>query len=394
RSPEARRPLASLAAIGVAQGAASIGLAFALTALVVAVVSDDDRTGPALTLAALFAVRAGLGWAAERAAAVAGAEVSAAVREALVVRWLHLPAERRPDPDRAAALTAQGAASVEPYAARFLPALVAAVVVPVLAVLALIRVDLVSALVVVATLPLLPVFAALIGKQTAAETERRWRALESLGGHFLDVMRGLPTLVAYGRAERQVGVVAEVSGRHRRATMRTLRTAFLSSAVLELLASISVAIVAVTVGIRLTHGSMTLEAGLLAILLAPEAYWPARRVGAEFHAAADGAEALSGILPELERPDDAPPHRHAAVSPRARRPAVAPGCAPTPPGADRARTAGPVARDPARPTRSTTPPGYPGVRLVDVSYSYPGSESSVLQRFSMDVGRGLPVLTG
>ncbi|MGL5930897.1 MAG: ABC transporter transmembrane domain-containing protein, partial [Dermatophilaceae bacterium] len=277
--PQARRPVALLAAVGVAQGVATIGLAFALTALVVAVVSDDDRTGPALALAVLFAARAALGWAGERAAAAAGVEVSSAVREALVIRWLHLPAEGRPDPDRGATLAAQGAASVEPYAARFLPALVAAAVVPVLAVLALFWVDWVSALVVVVTLPLLPVFAALIGHQTAAETERRWRALESLGGHFLDVMRGLPTLVAYGRAERQVDVVAEVSARHRRATMRTLRTAFLSSAALELLASISVAIVAVTVGIRLTHGSMTLEAGLLAILLAPEAYWPVRRVG-------------------------------------------------------------------------------------------------------------------
>ncbi|MGL4177465.1 MAG: thiol reductant ABC exporter subunit CydD [Dermatophilaceae bacterium] len=366
--PEARRPVALLAAVGVAQGVATIGLAFALTALVVAVVSDDDRTGPAIALAVLFASRAGLGWAGERAAAAAGVEVSSAVREALVIRWLHLPAERRPDPDRGATLAAQGAASVEPYAARFLPTLVAAAVVPALAVLALFWVDWVSALVVVVTLPLLPVFAALIGHQTAVETERRWRALESLGGHFLDVMRGLPTLVAYGRAERQVDVVAEVSARHRRATMRTLRTAFLSSAALELLASISVAIVAVTVGIRLTHGSMTLETGLLAILLAPEAYWPVRRVGAEFHAAADGAEALSGILPELERPDDAPP-----------RPCDA---------------AGPTTADHARPLRSETSPEAPEVRLLGVSYSYPGSDSPVLQGFSLDAGRGLTVLTG
>ncbi|MGL4745522.1 MAG: thiol reductant ABC exporter subunit CydD [Dermatophilaceae bacterium] len=358
--PEARRPVALLATVGVAQGVATIGLTFALTALIVAVVSDVDRAGPALALAALFTVRAGLGWAAERAAAAAGVEVSAAVREALVIRWLLLPAERRPAPDRAATLAAQGAASVEPYAARFLPALVAAAVVPALAVLALFWVDWVSALIVVVTLPLLPVFAALIGHQTAAETERRWRAMESLAGHFLDVMRGLPTLAAYGRAERQIGIVAEVSERHRRATIRTLRTAFLSSAALELLASISVAIVAVTVGIRLTHGSMTLEAGLLAILLAPEAYWPVRRVGAEFHAAADGAEALSGILPELDQPDDVPsrPGRAAAS-----------------------------AADLARPAR-------PRVRLLDVSYSYPDAESPVLQGFSMDVGGGLTVLTG
>ena len=113
-------------------------------------------------------------------------------------------------------------------------------------------------------------------------------------------MRGLPTLVTYGRAQRQVEVIGEVSQQHRRATMATLKLAFVSSAALELLASISVAIVAVSVGIRLTHGSMTLQAGLLAILLAPEAYWPVRRVGAEFHAAADSAEAIDGILAELD----------------------------------------------------------------------------------------------
>ena len=151
------------------------------------------------------------------------------------------------------------------------------------------------------TLLLLPFFAAHRSRD-AGETERRWAALSSLSGHFLDVMRGLPTLVGYGRAERQVEVIGEVSQQHRRATMSTLRLAFMSSAALELLASISVAIVAVSVGLRLTHGSMTLQAGLLAILLAPEAYWPIRRVGAEFHAAADGAEAIAGILSELETP--------------------------------------------------------------------------------------------
>ncbi|MGL5928293.1 MAG: ATP-binding cassette domain-containing protein, partial [Dermatophilaceae bacterium] len=135
-----------------------------------------------------------------------------------------------------------------------------------------------------------------------------------------------------------------------------------------LLASISVAIVAVTVGIRLTHGSMTLEAGLLAILLAPEAYWPVRRVGAEFHAAADGAEALSGILPELDRPDDAPP---------------GPG-----------DTSAPTVTDNARPMRDTARLGNRQVRLLDVSYSYPGARSPVLQGFSLDVDRGLTVLTG
>ncbi|HYN29876.1 MAG TPA: thiol reductant ABC exporter subunit CydD [Dermatophilaceae bacterium] len=346
-APAARRPVAVLAGVGVLSGVATIGLAVAVTALAVAVVRRDALAGPALWVGGLFLARALLAYLAERVAAWAGVEVTAALRERLLARWLTVPADARPAPDRAVTLAAQGAATVEPYAARFLPALVSGAVVPVLAIGALVVVDWVSALIVVLTLPLLPLFAALIGRTTQEDTDRRWRALSALSGHFLDVMRGLPTLVTYGRATRQVTVIGEVSQRHRRATMRTLRLAFLSSAALELLASISVAIVAVTVGLRLTHGSMTLQAGLLAILLAPEAYWPIRRVGAEFHNAADGAEAVSGILAELE------------------------------------------GEQPAGPRAATI-----GARLLDVSYTYPGATSPALRGVDLEAGPGLTVLTG
>lgn len=349
-APAARRPVAVLAVVGVLQGIATIGLAVALTALVVAVVEGMPLRAPALWLAGVFVVRAGLSWVSEKVAAWAGVEVTAQLREALLARWLASPAERRPDPDRAVTLAAQGAASVEPYAARFLPALVAAAVVPALALATLVWVDWISALIVVLTLPLLPFFAALIGKTTQADTQKRWAALSSLSGHFLDVVRGLPTLVTYGRAQRQVEVIGEVSQQHRRATMATLKLAFMSSAALELLASISVAIVAVSVGIRLTHGSMTLQAGLLAILLAPEAYWPVRRVGAEFHAAADGAEAIDGILAELDP---------ATASPEAPRPG-----------------------------------DELGVVLDGIHYTYPGAEDAVLAGVTLDAGPGLTAITG
>jgi len=199
-APAARPPVAVLAVVGVVQGLTTIGLAFAITSLVVAVVRGHAVAVPMVWCAGLFAARAGLAWVAERVAAWAGVEVTTALRRALLTRWLSLPAERRPAPDRAVTLAAQGAATVEPYAARFLPALVAAVVVPVFAVVALVWVDWLSALIVVLTLPLLPFFAALIGKTTQDDTDKRWAALAALGGHFLDVMRGLPTLVSYGRA--------------------------------------------------------------------------------------------------------------------------------------------------------------------------------------------------
>jgi thiol reductant ABC exporter CydD subunit len=347
-APAARRPVVVLAVMGVLQGVATIGLAVALAALVVAVVEGTSLRTPGLWLAGLFGVRAVLAWTSERVAAWAGVEVTVALRRRLVERWLAAPAERRPAPDRAVTLAAQGAASVEPYAARFLPALVAGAVVPVLALGTLVWVDRISGLIVLLTLPLLPFFAALIGRATQAETEKRWSALASLSGHFLDVMRGLPTLVGYGRAERQVEVIGEVSQQHRVATMSTLRIAFTSSAALELLGSISVAIVAVTVGLRLTHGSMTLQAGLLAILLAPEAYWPIRRVGAEFHAAADGAEAIDGILAELDVE---------AV-----------------PGVDRGEEL--------------------GVLLRRVAYTYPEGTSPVLVGVDLNAGPGLTAVTG
>ncbi|PKW27049.1 thiol reductant ABC exporter subunit CydD [Phycicoccus duodecadis] len=353
-APAARRPVVAVAVVGVLQGVATVATAFALAAVVVAVVDGTPVGAPAGWLVALLGARSALGWAAERSAARAGVEVTAALRRALLEHWLRVPAERRPDPDRGATLAGQGVATVEPYAARFLPALVAGAVVPVLALAALVWVDPVSALVVALTLPLLPAFAALIGAATRDETQRRWRALSSLAGHFTDVVRGLPTLVGYGRAERQVEVVAEVSGAHRRATMRTLRLAFLSSAALELLASISVAIVAVTVGLRLTHGTLDLGTGLLAILLAPEAYWPIRRVGAEFHAAADGAEAVADALDELTTPSVG---------------ATTPAATPT--------TADAI-----------------GVRLRGVEYSYPGASVRVLRGLDLDAGPGLTVLTG
>ena len=352
--PQTRRPVAALGALGVIGGLATLAGAFALTTLVVAVVRGEPILVPALVTLGVFGVRGLLAALSERVAAWAGAEVSTQLRDQLLATWLARPAEERPDPTRALTLAAQGTASVEPYVAKYLPTLITAAVVPPLAILTLLVLDWPAALVVVLTLPLLPLFAALIGMSTAEDTQKRWRALSDLSGHFLDVMTGLPTLVGYGRGERQVGSVREVSQRHRRATMRTLRLAFMSSAALELLATISVAIVAVLVGLRLTYGSMDLWVGMLAILLAPEAYWPVRRVGAEFHSAADGAEAVQDILGEL-----------ALVAP-----------------ADAA----------AQTQAKGTEPGE--VVVAGLTYTYPGTTRRVLDGLSLRARSGLTAVTG
>ncbi|WP_282072280.1 thiol reductant ABC exporter subunit CydD [Janibacter hoylei] len=359
-APATRRPVATLAVVGVAQGVATIATAFALAALVVAVVRGSDLVGPALWTGALFAARALLGAVSETVAARAGALVATQLREQLIGVWSRRPADGRrhggegdaPFAATALTLATQGTSAVEPYVARYLPALVSAAVVPPLAIACLLVVDWPSAVIVVLTVPLLPLFAALIGATTQEDTERRWGALRDLSGHFLDVVRGLPTLVAYGRAERQVTTIGEVSQRHRRATMRTLRLAFMSAAALELLATISVAIVAVAVGLRLTHGSIDLLVGLTAILLAPEAYWPIRRVGTEYHSAADGAAALDDILAELDEPH--------------------------------------LPRD------MRTGGGGAGhvVTLAGVTYTHPGAKGATLTDVDLTAGPGLTVVTG
>lgn len=330
--PAARGPLAVLFALGVAAGLTAVAQAFAVAAVVVALVQPSpDRDLVACLWWALlaFALRGVFAAATEVVAAHAGAVVSGGLRAALARVVLRRPADASsPAPahgadeegtasvagsaDRVQLLLTSGAASVEPYVARYLPTLVAAAVLPPAVIIAMAWLDPITAIIPVLTLPLLPLFAALIGSTTADATATRWRTLAQLSGHFLDVMRGLPVLVGYGRATRQAGLVREVSERHRRATVATLRLAFLSSAALELLATISVAIVAVWVGIALAAGRMELWPALPLILLAPEAYWPIRRVGAEFHSAADGAQSLSDIAAELESPVGTAPERGAA----------------------------------------------------------------------------------
>ena len=365
--PATRRPVVILGAIGVVQGLATIGLAFSVTGLVVAVAEGREVRTPALWLVALLTLRALLATSSELVGTWAGMRVSTLLRESLIGAWLERDADARPEAGRAQTLATQGMTSIEPYVARYLPALVSASLLPFLAVGTLAFIDWPSALIVALTVPLLPVFAALIGATTKESTQRRWRSLSALSGHFLDVMRGLPTLASYGRAQAQVETIASVSLRHRLATMRTLRLAFMSSAALELLATISVALVAVTVGIRLANGAMPLHTAMLAILLAPEAYWPIRKVGAEFHSAADGAEALNDVLSELDW--------------------TAPIPTPATP-AETARTpSGGVA------TADSLPP-RPPVVVNALGYRYPGATTDVLGDLSFELDVGLTVVTG
>jgi thiol reductant ABC exporter CydD subunit len=244
-----------------------------------------------------------------------------------------------------AAVSVQGIEALEGYFARYLPQAVLATVVPLLVIAWVAVVDLESALIMLLTLPLVPVFMWLIGRYTEQRTRERWQALRRLSIHFLDVVRGLPTLRAFGRADDEVAVLVEVSERYRRATVGTLRVSFLSGSVLELTATLGVALVAVAAGLRLVGGSLALQAGMTVLVLAPELYLPFRRLGAEYHASADGLAVAERMLALIDAP-----------------PAASSGGSRLPPS-----------------------PEHAPIRLEGVSFTYPGRDVPVLSGLDLEL---------
>ena len=264
-----------------------------------------DRLGPELlVLTGVVGLRARTAWAQAVVAVRCSADVKSVLRARLVAHaqalgpsWL--AGERRGE---LTTLVTRGLDALDPWFARYLPQLVLSVLVPVAVLVRLATVDLLSALVVGLTLPLIPLFLALVGLHTRDRTEQSYAQLAALGGHFLDAVRGLATLRLHGRAVGHAVAVRRASEAHRVVTMRTLRVAFLSALVLELLATLSVALVAVEVGLRLVQGSLPYESALLVLLLAPEAYLPLRRLGVEHHACQDAAAASDHVFAVLAMP--------------------------------------------------------------------------------------------
>src|SRR6185437_2049907 len=255
-------------------------------------------------LAVVFALRGAFAWGFEIAGGRAAAGVLSDLRLALVERRLrsHPAALDGAEGAEIAAAAVQGVDGLAAYFGRYLPQLVLACIVPPAVLLWVAIIDVESALLMLATVPLVPVFMWLIGRYTAERSRARWRELQRLSTHFLDVVRGLPTLRAFNRSRPQTAAIAEVSARYRRATMATLRVSFLSGSVLELAATLGVALVAVTVGVRLVDGGIGLTAGLTTRAPSPELYVPLRQLGAQFHASADGLAAAERIVALLEAP--------------------------------------------------------------------------------------------
>jgi ATP-binding cassette, subfamily C, bacterial CydD len=296
----------------------TVALGLVVTALVLAqagllahaLATAAGGTGAAAlwpTLAVLLAVlaaRAAATGAGEAAALRAAATVKSQLRRQLTAHTLRLGPSwlGGQQAGQIATLATKGLDALDPYFARYLPQLVLAVAVPVAVLARVASADWISAVVIAVTLPLIPVFAVLVGWHTKARTARQWRLLATLGGHFLDVVEGLGTLKLFGRAQAQERVIGEVSEAHRHATMGTLRVAFLSALVLELAAALATALVAVEVGLRLLYGHIGYETALLVLLLTPEAFLPLRAVGAQWHASVEGAAAAAQACDILEIP--------------------------------------------------------------------------------------------
>ncbi|MFE8954263.1 thiol reductant ABC exporter subunit CydD [Streptomyces althioticus] len=300
--------LAAVVGLGAVGAGLVVAQAMFIAEIVVGSFQDGRSVGelrtPLLLLVAVSAGRGLVGWLTELAAHRASAAVKSELRGRLLDRatalgpgWL--------DGQRTGSLVTlatRGVDALDGYFSRYLPQLGLAVVVPAAVLARIVTEEWVSAAIIVGTLPLIPVFMVLIGWATQNRMDRQWLLLSRLSGHFLDVVAGLPTLKVFGRAKAQAESIRTITAEYRRATMRTLRIAFISSFALELLATLSVALVAVTIGMRLVHGELDLYTGLLILILAPEAYLPLRQVGTQYHAAAEGLGAAEEIFTVLETP--------------------------------------------------------------------------------------------
>ncbi len=303
--------LVAAVGLGVAGALLAVAQAWLLATTISSAFMDglglEALRGPLLVLGAILVLRALLGWATE----VVAQRISGAVKSDLRVRLLERAATMGPrwaagqSSAEVAILATRGLDALDGYFGRYLPQVVLGAMVPFAVVVCLFWVDAVAGLTVALTVPLIPVFMVLVGSMAAAHRARRWATLRRLAHRFSDVVAGLPTLRAYGRADAQVAILRRITDQYRSTTMSTLRVAFLSALVLELLATISVALVAVGVGLRLAVGDLSLEVGLFALILAPEAYLPLRRLGAEFHASEEGVTAALEAFAIIDAPSPA-----------------------------------------------------------------------------------------
>ncbi|SDF41963.1 thiol reductant ABC exporter subunit CydD [Sporomusa acidovorans] len=294
--------LALVACLGIGGGVLAVVQAYYLTQAIDQLFLGKQElaaVAPVLgLLAGLALLRAGVMYGEEIWAFRLAAEIKATVRQRLTVHVLGLgPVTMAQQPaGEVINILHEGIENLDAYFSKYLPQLLKAAVIPVLVLLAVGPLDHTSAVIMLITAPLIPVFMILIGKLAEKRNARQWETLNRLSAHFLDVLAGLTTLKLFGRSREQIAVIIRVSNEFRDATMAVLRVAFLSALTLELIATISTALVAVTVGLRLLAGSVTFTQALFVLLLAPEYYQPLRLLGSQFHAGMAGKTAAADIF--------------------------------------------------------------------------------------------------
>lgn len=368
RETRAARPHFLIGALlGVASAALTVAQAVLLAQVIAAVAMGHatlaDERAALVALGAVLALRALVAGAFELSGRLAAARVLTELRRRLVQRLLvdRPGLEREERTGELVAAAVQGVDGLETYFAGYLPSLILALAVPVAVLAWVTPIDPLVALIFALTIPVLIAFMILIGVGAQSRTRARWQALTLLSSHFLDVVRGLETLRAHRRERAQVQIIDSVGERYRVETMGTLRLAFISSLVLELCAMLGTALAAATIGVQLTGGDLSLDAGLTVLFLAPELYGPLRAVGQQFHATADGLAAAGRLFSVLDQTDAV-----AAAGPLA---GGAPSPAPLPP-------------------RHTPDPRDEPLRFERVRFTYPGSDRPALQEITLTLAPG------
>ena len=356
-------------AIGLVGSVALIAQAILLGTVVQRVLIDHATVGSTtpllMGLAAAFALRAACAWVAELTAHRTSARVTSTLRRQLLVRAVGLGPSWLAG-ERTGELTTsvtQGIDALDAYFGRYLPTAVLAALTPLLLLAWIVVDDWFSALILLVTAAVIPLFMILLGLEATRSADRQWARLSGLAATFYDLLQGLPTLRAFGRADDGRHTLERANRELRDETMSTLKVAFLSSLALETLASVGTALVALFLGLRLLHGTLEVGTALAILVLAPEVYLPLRRAGAEFHASAEGRSAASRILDILDEADAA--------------------------GADTDATDG--TRDAEGPLPANLPlpdPAVSTVALVDVQVRYPGRAVPVLDGVDLTLEPG------
>ncbi|MGQ9767145.1 MAG: thiol reductant ABC exporter subunit CydD [Anaerolineae bacterium] len=372
-----QRPLldVTLALSGLA-GILTVGQAAALSRAVAAVfLGSDDLAGVRPWLLALIGLALARGlaaWGGEVAANRVALQVKRALRMRLMAHILALgPAYTRGERTGELVNTAtEGVEALDAYFSQYLPQMALAALVPLAFLAFVFPRDPLSGLVLLLTAPLIPLFMVLIGNIADALTRRQWSALSRMSAHFLDVLQGLTTLKLFGRSREQIAIIRQITDQHRDATLQVLRVAFLSALVLETVGTISTAIVAVEIGLRLLYGKMLFQDAFFVLILAPEFYLPLRLLGTRFHAGIAGTAAAQRIFQVLETPGEGTEAReHGAM------------------GTQEYKQSPPL---PLSPSPHLPPSSHAAfcVRFKDVSYTYPTRDIPALDGVSFEIRPG------